>query len=259
MLDNRPELKASLKRIGWTALAIGAFMVVIAAVDYKKSTRVQRMDIVVHPLGKNAWLIDEEDIRGAIDLSFEYPLEGLPVGQLDVKRVERVLEEDPFILDADVYLTANNVLEIGVIQRQPVLRIIDRNGLSYYLDREGNKMPLSENFTARVLVASGNIPPHVPDFLEREQHTLHDLFRMSADIRRDELLHPLIDQVYVSSKGEFILLPKVGDHKINFGEYVDVDRKWRNLRIFYQEIIPQEGWQRFKSVNLKYDGQIVCR
>ena len=119
-------------------------------------------------------------------------------------------------------------------------------------------MPLSEHFTARVLVATGNIPPYVPNFLERERHLMKDVFRLTGLVNKDEFLAPLIDQIHVSNQGELTLIPKVGDQKILLGRIYGIDDKLKNLKIFYKEGVPYEGWRKFDTYNLKYKGQVVA-
>jgi len=169
---DREELLQSLKKLAWIAGLFIAAMIIISAVEHKQGSRAEGVEIEIEPLQDGAMLVKAEDILRSIDRSFGFRLEGLPLKELDPERLEVVLEKDPLILNADVFVDARNVVRIEVEQRQPVLRIIDRNGLNYYLDERGFKMPLSPHFAARVLVASGSIPPHVPDFLERKRHRL---------------------------------------------------------------------------------------
>ena len=56
-------------------------------------------------------------------------------------------------------------------------------------------MPLSKHFSARVLVATGNIPPYVLDYKGNIEDMLHHLYDLSMIIREDELLQPMIEQV----------------------------------------------------------------
>ena len=37
-----------------------------------------------------------------------------------------------------------------------------------------------------------------------------------------------------------------------------VEEKFSKLKVFYKEAIPYEGWEKYKSISLKYDKQIVC-
>jgi cell division protein FtsQ len=35
---------------------------------------------------------------------------------------------------------------------------------------------------------------------------------------------------------------------IDFGKPVDIEEKFRNLKIFYKEILPTKGWNSYESV-----------
>lgn len=246
------------KRLGWFVAALGAAMAIISAVQWKETSPAAAISIEIEPTSGGYDLIKGADILIKIQRSFGFSLEGTPLNNIDIERLERVLKEEPFILNADAFVDAGNVINIKVRQREPILRVIDNNGLNYYLDRNGVKMPPSEHFTARVLVATGSIPPHVPNFLERKKHLLKDVFELAELILADPFFQPLIEQIYVSNRGEITLTPKVGDQKILLGRYVNVEEKLENLKIFYQEGVPYEGWQKYKVYNLKYKGQVVA-
>ena len=153
------EVIKMIKRLAWIGFFFLIAVIIISAVEAKKGRSAADVFIKIEALPHGDSLINQEDIKVTIERSFGYNLMGIPVREIDVARVERVLENDPFILNADVYLDAKNQIHIEVEQREPILRIIDKNGLNYYLDEFGKKMPLSKHFTARVLVATGNIPP----------------------------------------------------------------------------------------------------
>lgn len=255
----QPELIRMLKRIGWVSLFFLSAALVISAIERKDASLADGVDIEIEPLPDSTYLINDEDIFLSIQRSFGFQMQGLPLGALDVERLERVLKEDPFILDADVFVDAKNTLHIGVSQREPKLRIIDKNGLNYYLDEGGFKMPMSKHFSARVLVATGNIPPHVPDFQDRKKHVLKDLFYIKDLILEDDFLNALVEQIYVSNRNQYILIPKVGRQKIILGKIDDIEDKLKRLKIFYEEAVPYEGWRKYKSINLSIRGQVICK
>ena len=89
-------------------------------------------------------------------------------------------------------------------------------------------------------------------------HFLKKMFELTEYIRGDEFLSPMIEQIYVSQNEEFILIPKVGRQKIIFGKYIDIEDKFNRLKLFYQEGMSREGWQKYKTINLKYRKQVVC-
>ena len=253
---NREELIQTLKRLGYLGGLILVAIGIISAVEWKQVSKVGAIDIDIEALESGDFLIDSSDVFTTIVRSFGYDLRGQQIAKIDVERLERVLEADPFVLDADVFVDARNSIKISLIQREPILRVIDDNGLNYYLDKDGNKMPLSAHFAAKLLVATGNLPPYVPDFLERENHLLKDLFELANRFREDPFLYPLVEQIHVEA-GMFALTPKIGKQIIQFGKYERVEEKIRNLKLFYQEAIPYEGWQKFKKIDLAYKGQVV--
>ena len=255
---NRQTL-TSFKRMAVAVGLLAFVLIVTAAVERKKELTVGRTVVKVQPLEGGNWLIDSADVVKIIERSFGMTLDGQAAGLVDEDRVERILEEDAFVKNAEVTLTANSELNIAIEQREPILRIIDNLGASYYLDGDGNKIPTSPHYTARTLVATGDIQPHTPEFMSRSQrHAMRDLFELTHFIIADDFWKALFEQIYVNSRGEFVLIPKVGDQTIIFGDLADKESKFRRLKIFYDEAMSREGWQRYHSIDLRYKGQVVC-
>lgn len=255
----KKELIKTFRNIGWLLLVFLILMLIVSAVERKQSKNATAIVTDIRPLPDGNSMINEGNIYKTLDKSFVYKLTGVPIGDVDVERVERVLEEDPFILDAEVYLDAQNNINIGVDQREPIIRIIDKNGVNYYLDKDANKMPMSDNFTARVIVATGNIPPHVPNFQQKKAHTLKDLFALTHLLLADEFYHSLIEQIYISNNGEYTLIPKVGNQKIQLGKYEKIEDKLWRLKVFYEEGMPYEGWNKYKDLDVRFAGQVIGR
>jgi cell division protein FtsQ len=248
-----------LRKIAWiTGLALLA-VVVVSAIGKREESYPAGVKVNVVPLQDGQSLLNENDVIELSKKVYGYQLESQSLGQIDVKRLEEMLETDAFIRDADVYLDARNQVNILVRQREPVLRIIDNNGSNYYLDKSGVRMPLSKRFAAHVLVATGNIPPYDPSFLERKRNLLKDVFLLAQVIRADDFFKVMTEQVYVSNKGEFTLVPKIGDHKIIFGKLEFAEEKLRILKIFYQEGMPYEGWRKYKTLDVRFNRQVVCK
>ncbi len=256
---NDPQTKTSLKRIAWVGGAFLTIMLIAGAVDRKKELTIVATVVEVEPLENGALLIDSLDVIKLIERSFGMPLDEQAAGLVDVGRVERVLEEDPFVKNAEVALTANSRVKIEVEQRQPILRVIDNLGAQYYIDKDGARVPLSKHFAARTLVATGNIPPHTPEFLTKKNHLMKPLFELTNFILDDPFWKALFEQIYVNSRNEFVLVPKVGDQVVIFGKWdLSAEDKFRRLRVFYEEGMSREGWQKYHSIDLRYRGQVVC-
>ncbi len=246
-------------RLAWLMFLFIVVMIWLIARNRKANTFAEGVQVTVEPLPSGDKLISERDVRQALLVSFGNTLEGTELANLEVERMERVLEEDPFVKNADAYIDQNNQLHVRIEQREPVLRILDNNGGNYYLDAAGKKMPPSKNFAARVLVATGNVAPYTPEFREKRKSTLKDLFALTQTLLADDFFGSFIQQVHINNAGEFILVPLVGDQKIVLGSARRLEDKLRRLKIFYQQGMPYEGWRKYETINLKYSGQVVCK
>ncbi|MEY4203071.1 MAG: hypothetical protein RL013_774 [Bacteroidota bacterium] len=247
-------------RIIWMLFLLIVGLGLFAAVQNKKDDEIGETVITVTPLEGGDKLISEGDVRTAMLRTFDSDLKHYRLDEIDVTRVETLLEDDPFVKNAEVYVDQHNILRIKVEQREPVLRVLDNNGNNYYLDENGVKMPPSKNFAARALVATGNISPYQTDFItRRKSSTLKDLFKLAQALKSDEFLSGFIQQIHVTNGGEFVMTPLIGDQQIILGSVRRLDDKFRRLKIFYKEGMPSAGWRKYRSVNLKFNGQIVCR
>ena len=254
---NLPHLRYD--RFAWVAFLVLVAVILYSAIGKKKNSFADGVEVVVTPLESGDKLISERDVRQALLRSFGNTLEGTELALLEVERMERVLEEDPFVLDAEAYVDQHNVLHMTITQREPLVRVLDNNGGNYYLDRNGAKMPASKNFAARVLVATGNISAYTPGFLKKKKSSLKDLFNLTQTLLKDDFTASFIQQIHVNNAGEFILVPLIGDQKIVLGSTRRLDDKLNRLKVFYQEGMSYEGWRKYETINLKYSGQVVCR
>jgi cell division protein FtsQ len=82
---------------------------------------------------------------------------------------------------------------------------------------------------------------------------------LGSFLENDPFWNAQIEQIYIDSSGDIILSPRVGDHKIIFGDLKDMGTKFNKLYTFYKNIVPEEGWEKYSTVNLKYKDQIVCK
>jgi cell division protein FtsQ len=254
-------LKTRLRydRLLWVMFLFIIMMLLFAAIGRKKNSFAEGVEVEVEALDSGDKLISERDVRQALLRSFGNTLEGTELAGLEMERMERVLEEDPFVLDAETYIDQNNVFHVKIEQREPVLRVLDNNGGNYYLDKNGVKMPPSKNFAARVLVATGNVAPYTVDFKKKKRTTLKDLFTLTETLLADDFFASFIQQIHISNNGDFVLVPLIGNQKIVLGSARRMEDKLRRLKIFYQQGMPYTGWRVYKSINLKYNGQVVCR
>jgi len=248
-----------ISRLAWLMFLFIIVMIWLIARNRKANTFAEGLQVNVVELPGGDKLISERDVRQALLAAFGSDLENSELANLEVERMERVLEGDPFVKNADVYIDQNNQVHIKIEQREPLLRVLDNHGNNYYLDAAGKKMPPSKNFAARVMVATGNVSAYTPEFRDKRKSNLKDLFALTQTLLADEFLKTFIQQIHINNAGEFILVPLIGDQKIVLGSAKKPEEKLNRLKIFYQQGMPYEGWRKYETINLKYSGQVVCK
>ncbi len=233
-------------------------IVIVSAISKKQSQVTNKINVSVNNLEGNNTLITTDYVYNIINKNFQKKLNNQILAGVDLKSVELKLEEDNFIKDANVYLTASNDINIIIDQRMPILRIIDNKGLNYYLDKEGKKISFVDNYTVNVPVATGYIPAYTQNFQTSKNQTYNQLFELIKIIQKDLFFNSLVQQIYVDELGEFTLIPIVGDQKIKIGKLEDFENNKDALLPFYQQGISNEGWDMYKTINLKFKGQVVA-
>ncbi len=246
-------------RIAWILFLVVVVLVLLSAAMRRSQDFISSVEVYIKPLSGGASLLNENMVRQRLVGAFGNALRGIEIGELDLLRVEQVVEEDPFVANADAYIAQNGDLHLRVEQREPILRVLDNNGGNYYLDKTGAMIPFSPLHTPRVLVATGHVAPYTADFLTKKKNTLRQVFQLALMLQNDPIWSVFIQQIHLNQAQEFILIPLVGDQKIFLGNLRNIEDKMRRLKIFYQEGMPYAGWRKYESISLKYDGQVVCR
>ncbi|MFA6944946.1 MAG: cell division protein FtsQ [Pedobacter sp.] len=253
-----------LKRINWRAIFYGfiwlislsGLVLLMSFIEVKK-TALKCKDVKVILPGRYNFI--ERDEVDRILLAQGGALIGRDLNDINIHKLENTLKANPFIEFAKVYADMTGVIHVQIRQREPVLRVINTANLHFYIDTRGNKIPLSDNYTARVLVASGLIDEDFSGKVDTLSSKLaKDLFRTALYIQADTLWDNQIEQLFVDLKGDIEMVPRVGSHKIILGDADSLQTKFRNLLVFYKKAIPKVGWDSYKSINLKYANQIVC-
>lgn len=255
------RLVRAIKSYGWIFIAVSIAALAVSAIGSREASHVATVAPIVMPLPDGSALVTPEQLLEKLAASFTKPLESLSLNDIDIKRVEEVLEAQAFIADADAFVDDDLQLNIIVTQRVPLLRIIGESGQNYYLDEDGIRMPLSEKYTARVPVVTGNVMLWSDNFMGDPTNQLYQLVELARLIREDEFLNALIEQIYINNNGEWVLAPKVGDQVIHLGRYdkSGAENKLKRLKTFYRQGLPYEGWSKYKSFDLRYNDQVVAR
>lgn len=257
-----------LEIIAWIALA-GGLLTLLGFTLMEHNERTCKTFTINIDYGKADILVTEDDIYDLVRKS-GHLLKGEPVKFINCESIESSIRKQPYVADANAYLTIDGNVVINVLQRQPILRIFNQKGESFYLDGTGHLLPLNPDFSARVLVANGFIPEpyskmvnYLQDTVRKNDSVLYrsvmiNLYSVATFIMKDRFLKALIEEIYVDKNGEFELLPKVGNQVILFGTAENMNDKFELLCIFYKKGLSITGWQRYNMINIKFRNQIIC-
>jgi cell division protein FtsQ len=254
--------------IWWCLFVAGAGTLVgfVEAEQYKRPCK--SVDIQID-YGAADVLITRHDVDSIIRRTAGN-LKGKPLGYIDLNRIEKAIRQQPYVGRVHIYGNNAGDLFVKVRQRMPILRIINEQYENFYLDESGILLPVNPDFSARVLVATGNIgisyirtPQYQVNMLALSDSIYYDslltnLYKLTMYIIHDNYLKAQIDQIYVNALGEFELIPRVGGHVIIFGEADDLDAKFKKLLAFYKYGLNKIGWNKYTIINIKFKNQVLC-
>jgi len=181
---------------------------------------------------------------------------------VNIQEIEERVKRNAFVKDAEAYADLEGNFFLSVDQRKPVLRVVNPSGSSFYIDEDGLSMPVSDIYSAQVIPCTGlkveqkyiNSKTSV-----LEDSVLMDVWKVAAVINADPLFSKQFVQLDVDQQQEIVLIPRVGNHEIRLGKAENIEKKFENLTAFYQKGINQSNWNIYKTIDLSFDGQIVCK
>ncbi|MBT30819.1 MAG: hypothetical protein CMO01_14270 [Thalassobius sp.] len=204
------------------------------------------------------FFVSKENVKEIIDsLKLDNP--SRRVSNMQLKMIEKALEQQDFILDAQVSRDLKGNIIIDIAQEQPIARLMGNNGKGAYINKEKKIIELSDNFSARVMVISGEGADSLmsPGFMDSKVG--QDFYDFIDYIKADEFWNPQVAMLDVDKDFEVTIYPQVGQHLFEFGYFGNFEKKFNKMKIFYNEIIPKKGWGAYRLVKVQYNGQIVCR
>ena len=145
-----------------------------------------------------------------------------------------------------------------VDQMRPIARWLNKGALDHYVSERGEIMPVSDRYTARVILIHGTVADLGKHQRLDEIKGGSDLLRLLHFIREDPFWHAQVAEMYIDRNMNITMYTQVSKQRIEFGKPEQLEDKFRKLRIFYKEILPARGWNTYESVNLKFRNQIIC-
>lgn len=237
----------------WILVATGTLVLLVAAMQKKSDKFCSDVQIEITGATEHVF-VDEKDIKEILKGKGSFT--GVSMTRVDLRNIEEELEKDPWIKNAELFFDNKQVLQVRITEREPVARIFTVMGNSFYLDSSGKVLPLSEKLSARVPVFTNF--PFGKKLSAPDSALLKDVISLSNYIYTDSFWNAQIAQIDIVNGNEFEMIPVIGNHVIRFGDAGDVEKKFKKLFSFYKNVSTRVGFDKYETINLKYDGQIVA-
>lgn len=201
-------------------------------------------EVEVSFIGDNNLFISKTKVDKLLIQNNDY-IKCVSKDNLDLKALENKLSSHDMIENSEVYISINGILKIDIKQRNPYARVI--SDPSFYIDNNGTKMPLSDNYSARVLLVHGL----------NDESKIDYVFKLIKTIRDDEFLNSNVTDILIS-KSDISLRVRNCNFEVLVGDLNNLETKIKNFKAFYQKAYRDKILNNYKKVNLQFNNQIVC-
>jgi cell division protein FtsQ len=248
------------KNIMQTAKIVGGVILALSAIGFveKKQKTKPSLDVEITINNQQGnFFISKEDIQTIITNGFT-PLLGENVPGHVLHEMEQRLINHQFIESAEVYKNLKGKLVVQVDQSVPVARLLHKDKPDAYLTDEGQVIPTSEQYAARVTLISGPYNQRMIEEGNRVTAEGQKILNLIRYAQQNEFWKAQIAQLDISKEGDITIYPQVGKQYLEFGKAENLADKFQRLELFYHQILPTKGWNEYERVNVQYQDQIIC-
>lgn len=246
-----------VKALLFAAFCVGGFLFLAAFSASRQDEKLcKKINIKIVNEYNNYFLSDAE-VMALLTQNGTQPLKGLKKDEIDLKRLEKRIKSHKFVREAQVSRDLEGNINVIIQQNRPIARLLSQDR-DVYLDEEGNFLPLSGMYTAHVIpITAAAVKPALSSkfFQDSVGKAYLSLLRF---IENDPFWNAQLAHMQIEENGKVNFLAQVGDQKIEFGRPVHIEEKFRKLFIFYKEVLPVVGWEKYHRLNVEYKDQIIC-
>jgi len=240
-------------------VSIGSGMVVLLVSAVKKEQSKLCKEVIVE-------FKDDLPFRMLDETEIEYTLwpaarNSNPVGKqlvnLDLFYLEKQLEKNPWILDADLYIDQLNKLHLRVEQRNPVARLFTPEGNSFYMDEKYALLPVKLSDVISLPVFTNfYINPSLKS--ASDSILLKRIIGLSKFIKSDSFWMAQVEQVNINANQTFEVTMQMGDQLVQLGVRSDWQKLFSKLKLLYGRMSADGNWSKYIQIDLQYKDQAVC-
>ena len=242
--------KSILWSVCWVIAGISLIFLFGASFQQKNNKKCTGVKIEITGAEKHLF-IDEKDVMDLINSNGQ--VEGRSIHLLNLRQMETMVEQNKWVKNAEMFINNNQVLQINIEERQPVARIFQTNGNSFYLDTAAVFLPLSNKLSARVPIFTGLV-----EMKSIDSSLIKQVVDLAKYITQDSFFSAQISQINIRTDKRFELIPLIGDQTIVFGDASDLAAKFNKLKAFYTSAWLQNGMNTYETLDVQYKNQVLA-
>ena len=250
--------KATIRKIFfislWLVIGAGLITLLAAAMRRQNNGICKDYRIDIRDAGSDLF-INESEITGLLNRAAGGDLKGHTLSGFNLQKLEKELESNTWVEDAEIYFDSKDVMHVIVRQKKPIARIFTLSGNSYYIDSALRKLPLSDKVSARLPVFTGF--PDRGTWLSRDSILIGEVKNIAQYILTDAFWMSQVSQVDIGPNREFEIIPLVGDHVIRLGKPEDLSEKFARLFLFYKKVLTQTGLNKYPVIDVQFKDQVI--
>jgi cell division protein FtsQ len=250
------NIRKVFSAVFWMVAGTGVLVLLVAAIRYRNSNVCKGFKIEIAGSSSSLY-IDKRAIADILTAAGAAKGQNKPIHAFDLRRLEAALGRNVWIKEAQLFFDNTGILQVKVVEREPVARVFTREGNSCYIDSSGVQLPLPDRLPAQLPVFTGY--PAAKIMLRGNDSSLtRDILRLAGFLRGDTFWMRQIAQVVILPGNGFELEPDAGNQRIHFGDGADIAAKFHRLSIFYQQVLSRTDPGKYERIDIAYADQVIA-
>ncbi len=179
-------------------------------------------------------------------IDYNLSVKSIEKHSVNLSKLEKTINNNDMVEQSQVFLSIDGVLKTVVKQRNPIARVFDVDS-SFYVDFQGNTMPLSPIHCARVPLVFGKF----------DSQNKADLVALLRFISKDDFLKKNIIGIQIFDNGALIMKSRNYQYDIDFGRAINIENKFNNYKAFFQKTVQDSSINFYKKITLRFAQQVV--
>lgn len=173
------------------------------------------------------------------------------VDSVNLYKIENVMKEHRYIEECNAYFTQDGILHLSVRQCTPVIRL-DTDSTRWYMNNRGECFPIVNDWSTDILSVKGS--PCIKDGKWTAR-----VAAMATWINAEPGWKDKVSGISSARNGDLTLRLEGRDERFLIGQPVRIREKFRKVECYLDKIASDSTCREYRTVNVKYHGQIVCK